>query len=506
MKLKLYLVLFLCVGYSNSNSDGFESCNSSWGESGRDVIAVFNCANNNNNNNNSEVKSNDFFGTSLNFHCGNVNILINKIEVARIILRVNETCGVIEFPIELFKSFSNLNELIITIPTLDSLDPSIFSNASKLMSFVLHGKNDMELPASLFVHVPQLKSFHTILTRFKYISPDSFRQATNLKQLRITGAELTILPRNLLKGLAQLLIVDLSWNKFIQIDILDFTDCIRIETLDMRQNQITNLTEHSLDQKMMALKHLFLDENQISHIEPKTFLKMENLITLTLAHNKLKRLASHMFEGLINLKTLELSHNEIEYIATDTFLGMRTLNKLDLGANLLKTLNTHTFDGLDKLNVLSVCQNKLEEFNAIHSLNQLIELDLSYNNISELITDKGVHNIDTTKEMKLALLNLSHNPIKTLDPKIFSRLVYLTALDLSYCELTTLDFGLLSHSTKLHGLRLTSNKLQSLNVPESLPFYQYFKVLDLSKNYLKNISIDRNKFPNMYRFDVSDNL
>lgn len=501
MKLKRFLVLFFCLGYANSSSDGFESCSSSWEKSGRNVIAVFDCANNSSTNN--ELGSNDLFGTSLSFHCGNVNVA--KTEVTRIILRINETCGVTEFPVEIFQSFNNLNELIITLPTLDPLDPWTFYSASKLTSFVVHGKNDMELPASLLAHVPQLKSFHTILTRFKYIHPEAFQYATNLEQLRITGAELTTLARNLLKGLTKLRILDLSWNKFTQVNVVDLTDCTGIETLDMRQNQITNLTDHSLDQ-MTGFKHLFLGENQISHIEPKTFWKMENLITLTLSHNKLERLAGDMFVGLINLKTLEVSHTEIQYIAADTFAGIGNLERLDLWGNLLTTLDTHIFDGLDKLDVLSLSQNKFQEFNVIHSLKQLSSLDLTYNNISELITEGGDHNIDTTKEMKLTQLNLSHNPIKTLDPKIFSRLVHLSWLDLSHCEFTSFDFGLLSHSTKLTVLKLTSNQLHSLNIPDSLPFYANLEWLRLNKNHLKHISIDRNKFPKMYMFDVSDNL
>lgn len=80
------------------------------------------------------------------------------------------------------------------MPTLDSPDPSIFYDASKLTSFVVNGKNDMELTASLLAHVPQLKSFHIILTRFKNIHPETFEQAINLEQLRITGAELTTSP------------------------------------------------------------------------------------------------------------------------------------------------------------------------------------------------------------------------------------------------------------------------------------------------------------------------
>lgn len=109
MKLKLYLVLLLFLGYANSSSDGFESCKSSWEKTGGNVIAVVNCANNNNNN--SKIKSNDFFGTSLNFHCG--NITVTKTEMARIILRINEKYGVTEFPVDIFKLFNNLNELII---------------------------------------------------------------------------------------------------------------------------------------------------------------------------------------------------------------------------------------------------------------------------------------------------------------------------------------------------------------------------------------------------------
>lgn len=449
--------------------------------------ADFNCADTN-----LVVKPDELFGRYETFHCASIGLF--KSEVNRIILNITESCDVSEIPFEVFNSFRNLNDLRIVLPTLNSLSAWANFESTKLKSFAVQGKSLPELPASLFAKSPQLKTFCAMDIQFKRIDPETFRQMTNLEQLRITGASLTTLPRDLLKGLNNLKTMNLSGNSFTDVDVLDFTDCKSVHTLDLQRNKITQLTEQSFN-GITSFSHLYLSGNQIGQIAPKTFSKMQNLNTLTLAHSKLERLTKDMFEGLTHLKALDLSYSSIQHIAADTFSVTKNLEKMNLSSNSIATLDVNTFNGLRALTILNLSFNKLQEFNIFYTLNELSFLNLSNNNIVQLIAE----GTDTNQPMQLTKLDLSYNPISTLKPDLFNGLVDLNWLELAHCALTSFDFGLISHSTNMTTLNLSSKTLRNFNIPDSLAFYATWIGLYLEREQADtsptSLPRDRKKFP-----------
>lgn len=492
MKLILFSVVLMCLVYLNASSYFIDDCESCWKTDletggGQHMRAYFNCTDTN-----LVVIPDELFGRHEIFQCANIGLF--KSEMVRIIIDITESCDVSEIPTKVFYAFENLNDLRLVLPTLTSLGAWADFESTTLESFGVQGKRLPELPASLFAKSPKLKNFHSIDIQYGRFDPDAFQKATNLEQIRITGASLTSLPRDMVKGLTNLKTMNLSGNSFTTVDVLDFSDCRKAQTLDLQRNKISELNEQSLD-GITSFTHLYLSENQISQIAPKTFSKMQNLETLTLAHSKLDRLTKEMFEGLKSLKALDLNHSSVEHIEADTFSVMTQLEKLNLTGNSIKTLGPQIFNGLNALNILDLSFNKLEEFNMLYSLNQLTCLNLSNNNIVQLVRD----GIDTTTPMPLRKLDLSYNPITELKTGIFDGLGSLNWLELAQCQLPSFDFGLLSHSTNLTVLNLSSKTMRTFNIPESLPFYAGWKGLYLdweqANTSPKNLPKDRKRFP-----------
>ena len=130
------------------------------------------------------------------------------------------------------------------------------------------------------------------------------------------------------------------------------------------------------------LGELFLGRNEISFLEPFTFMYVSNIYKLDLSQNMLTVLRSNTFFGLVKLKFLDLNGNNklttieagafvglssipelqlkdlaLSKTEAEAFIGMPLLRKLDLSGNNLAKLPEGQFIGLSRLNTLNVSLN-----------------------------------------------------------------------------------------------------------------------------------------------------
>ena len=146
------------------------------------------------------------------------------------------------------------------------------------------------------------------------------------------------------------------------------------------------------------------------------------------------------------MKYLNLSDNKIQDFTGHNFMNLMNIEKVDIGYNLITSIPFSKIE-YPKCKVLNIQGNRLENFPAVISfvktlekldlsenkiakieddafvaLENLIELDLSYNELTYLPSSLG-------KLTKLKKLNLSGNKIVSL-PKEFENLISLESLDL----------------------------------------------------------------------------
>ena len=118
-----------------------------------------------------------------------------------------------------------------------------------------------------------------------------------------------------LYGLYTLRYLSLAHNNvdYVQEDAWEF--CRDLNELDLKSNKL-QLLDHMTLSRLPSLKHLYLQDNKISHIEGRneddgrTFADVPLLETLALDGNEISHTIEDMeapFDGLENLKTLTIT-------------------------------------------------------------------------------------------------------------------------------------------------------------------------------------------------------
>lgn len=244
--------------------------------------------------------------------------------------------------------------------------------------------------------------------------PVELSQLTKVTMLNLNGNQLTEI-----KNLGQLLRLtnlDLNNNNLTAINGLDKNT--KLTRLYLRGNEIEEI--NGLEE-LVNLSKLYLSGNQIKKI--KGLETLSRLTNLSLDNNQLTEIEN--LENLTLLNVLDLSRNKLTEINNLEKLAL--VNTLFLNNNQIKEIK-----GLEKnkwLTALFLSNNLVVEIKNLEQLTQLVTLDLSVNQISE------VNGLKTLS--KLASLDLSNNYIKELkDSENFNTLNQLEELNLKGNQIT----------------------------------------------------------------------
>lgn len=227
-----------------------------------------------------------------------------------------------------------------------------------------------------------------------------------------------------------------------------------------------------------GIKYLYLRNNQIDHLEEKSFENVTDLQWLILDNNLLEssKIKGKVFSKLKQLKKLHINYNNL----TEQVGPLpKSLQDLQLTHNKIKKLGS--FDGLVNLTFINLQHNQLKEEDisaAFKGLKSLEYLDLSYNQMTKLPTG--------LPESLLALY-VDNNKISSIPEEYFKRFKGLQYLRLSHNELV--DSGIQGNSfniSSLLELDLSYNKLKSIpTVNENLENY-YLQVNEIEKFEVKS--------------------
>lgn len=146
----------------------------------------------------------------------------------------------------------------------------------------------------------------------------------------------------------------------------------------------------------------------------------QRLIYLNASHN----IISNIFNNeLPNLVLLDLSFNKISVLGKESFRNIAALQHILLKGNKIVKLQTkafHNFPNMKHLNLSSLGIANMPA-SSLFNLSELQELDISWNEITSL----GRFLKGTTS---LKLLNLSHNPIRSISTDVFTGLINIEML------------------------------------------------------------------------------
>ncbi|CAK1553074.1 unnamed protein product [Leptosia nina] len=156
---------------------------------------------------------------------------------------------------------------------------------------------------------------------------------------------------------------------------------------------------------------------------------------------------------------------------------------------------------MSKLRTLNISHNRLStmKLSTENSFPDLEEIDVSYNNINDIIVGDNENAISN-----LLKLNISHNRLSELKDAILIEVRSLEVLDLSHNEISALSFNSFEGIKNLLYLNIAYNKLKAIN--NSFLRFTKLKFLYINNNELQCIKV--NEFSNLnqlHEIDLSNN-
>ncbi|CRL03562.1 CLUMA_CG016433, isoform A [Clunio marinus] len=369
----------------------------------------------------------------------------------------------------------------------------------------------LDLSNNHFKNVPpQLRTFEYLQyldlsqNHIRKLPSDSLSGMLGLRLLNLSKNNISnwmaINPRTLLEPALSLTELSLAENPITSFSTNDDNLLLvsnSLQLLDLSRCKISKVTGEQILQGMKKLKHLNLAGN---HIRSVSSLISDSLLTLDLSHNRLTNLLPNMLENLpsltyidlsrnhrislqnkqgefvssISLKRIDLSHCNMDDIELEGFPDLTTAI---LRGNMIRELSRDSFISTKMIENIDLAENAINtiDSNTFRKLKHLKTLNLSFNLIPRIERDTFKENELLTK------LDLSRNTISRFNRITASSL---THLNLTYCQIMTIDSDLLFGTPELVNLDLSHNLIN--DIPDTLSS-DNLQVLDLSMNRMTNI-------------------
>lgn len=238
----------------------------------------------------------------------------------------------------------------------------------------------------------------------------------------------------------------------------------------------------------------------ITDIQTPTFIDVPNIFRLDLSWNEItsEALPPDVFRGPykttgyepIKLRELDLSHNKISSLDRILFEHTPEITKLNLGYNILKSMDTATVVAISSastLEFLDLSYNDLETFPSV-LLKNLIALKTLFLQGNKL---KAIPSNLSLIGRTLENFNFANNPIKRLTETNFNGLKILNTLNISSMnDLSIIEKGTFSHLESLEYLYCSRNTyLNSMDI-DGLLHCRNLTILDVSYCQLETVDID----------------
>lgn len=383
----------------------------------------------------------------------------------------------------------NITESVFTfLPGLIRLD-LMFNNLKYLPLKMFKHVSNETLPLRLNISHNRLEILDGELSSFLYIYSLDARNnfltdaqgvkhlGYSLRRLYLGDNNFSILNNHAFGDLEMLEILDISHNNLSQIRRRAFQGLNNLQKLDLGYNQIDQLQPDQFS-NLRKLRVLNLSHNRLRSLPREIFLNTR-VEYLDLSHNYLSMWPVNAFSDIgFTLRSVQITSNLIEYLEPNMFLNTQFIYSLNISKNKLVVIPDNTFTYLNNLTHLDLSHNPLVTTNlkeifhhtpclrqlhmrsmglynmpSITSLTHLIDLDVSQNYLLEIspltrmrnlhvlkLSQNKIANMTTLTERlppSLRLLDLSHNPIKTIFFQDFVRIRRLEELHMNGIDVTS---------------------------------------------------------------------
>ncbi|XP_053615765.1 insulin-like growth factor-binding protein complex acid labile subunit [Plodia interpunctella] len=368
-----------------------------------------------------------------------------------------------------FHGLKDLYSLTLTNNQLKGIHPETFIHNSKLLILTL-SENPIKLPAAG--------------------SEDIFLNASSVQELSLSNCNLQYLGTNTFRRMPTLMYLDLSKNEIVGLHPDIFKNLLDLEELDLSDNKIKSLPSDIFAENT-ELATLHIDRNPIDTVYG---LNMSSLLTLTAAKTNIRLVGPSIFNGVTFMANLNLSGNNIEKIHNQAFHKLNDLNYLDLSYNNLTFISNELIKENIELDVFKISNNPELKHLPVEGFNSSVEV---FNIYTFDASNCGLEEIfDNSLKTFTALTSvyLSGNKIKYISNKAFAECPRLVEIDLSYNLITELNGKVFRNNVLLSKLYLQGNPLKVLSA-EIFTHTPDLTFLDISNGALTTLWKEQNSLP-----------
>ncbi|XP_055548312.1 leucine-rich repeat-containing G-protein coupled receptor 4-like [Wyeomyia smithii] len=341
---------------------------------------------------------------------------------------------------------------------------------------------DSELAPEAFIKFPNMTSLEIFQGHLAKFTSDTFHGAGKLTKLVIRGNALSALEEYSFKGADSMKDLMISANPLQTISVNAFANLQQLEILILAHGEIAALPAN-LFRNNRALKVISLNSNRIKSIDAEIFDGLDELAKLDLAENQLTAFDFKFLKAAV----VVLNNNSLEHLAVNEHC-----NSVYANNNHIRTI---TVNG-NNIAKLSLINNRIRDISNITKLTNLTSLSLGSN---ELAPDTVFSAFAAVEELMLQSTYIN------LTPDTFANLINLKILDLSYNNLTMVDFKIFGSQNSLQVLSYVGNQIKHFNYLEAREYLPRLRVLEICKNGWNNTYFENN-VSRMKKFQISPDM
>lgn len=234
---------------------------------------------------------------------------------------------------------------------------------------------------------------------------------------------------------------------------LNFSNLIRLESLDLSYNQINEIRRWAFEANKY-IKILNLSHNNISFIEKDSLTNLTQLKQLDLSFNRLINLidAGIQIKKFPYLREFRVNHNSLSY-SLFALAGSTQIISINFSNNQLRGFSLSLNVVYSQLSSLNLSFNLIESFDreAFKTGIAIKVLDLSHNLIKESPAITYLYILEK--------LYLNNNKITVLDQSSFSSLVCLKELHIQFNQIKILSYAIFMDLKELKIIDASSNNM-----------------------------------------------
>ncbi|CAO1400754.1 unnamed protein product [Diamesa hyperborea] len=241
-----------------------------------------------------------------------------------------------EFMEEIEESSEDLSEEIFNLKgdtrnfsSINDLLEDVFKTLSNLEELILTRNKLKTLPKDVFVDLVRLELLDLRYNNLIELHDELFDTTLNMKTLMLTSNKLTNISRNVFAKLRKLEILSLANNKLKTIDD-SFKSLENLREINLSSNQLSHNQTNNLFDGLEKMEKLYLNNNQLEDFLISNYTEFEDLQIIDLSHNNISKfMFSDWITNQFDFK-LYLNHNRIKHFQLDDLLLLETNIEYDI--------------------------------------------------------------------------------------------------------------------------------------------------------------------------------